>query len=117
MTFENEKVVAHGWGVTGEKKQDGARANMEVPLDVISNKRCQELYNKNSSGTIQIRDEMMCTYTYNNKTGGSDTCQGDSGGTIDWTNPWNGLAYLVGIVSFGQGCAREDKPGVYARIT
>ncbi len=46
--------------------------------------------------------------------GGRDTCQGDSGGPI--LAPLGSGFRLIGATSYGEGCAREGKPGVYARL-
>lgn len=47
--------------------------------------------------------------------GGVDTCQGDSGGPM-FGHAAGGALKVVGATSFGEGCARPGKPGVYARV-
>src|SRR3712207_8664533 len=47
--------------------------------------------------------------------GGVDTCQGDSGGPM-FGRTSTGALRVVGATSFGDGCARPGRPGVYARV-
>ena len=68
-----------------------------VPLE-----KCDEMYNNVG---VDIDNSMLCAASP-----GKDACQGDSGGPLyDKEN-----YVLVGVVSFGNGCADENYPGVYA---
>jgi len=49
--------------------------------------------------------------------GGKDTCQGDSGGPVVFQPHRSEQWFLVGITSYGNGCARINYPGIYTKVS
>ena len=79
----------------------------EVTVQAVNQTTCNQEYN----GQI-LEASMMCAAV---KGGGKDSCQGDSGGPL--VQIINGEHIQVGIVSWGEGCARPSKSGVYSRVS
>ena len=69
---------------------------------------CEELYGEN---TFNSRME----HCAGDLRGTTDTCQGDSGGPMAVKT--SGRLVVTGITSSGIGCARQDKPGRYTKVS
>ena len=92
-----------GWGAT---QSGGWGSDVLLEVDVPIDDSCGSYSNSD------ITNNMICAGDGN---GGEDSCQGDSGGPLIMTNS-DGEYELIGIVSWGYGCAEAQYPGVYSKI-
>ncbi|PIO41130.1 hypothetical protein AB205_0216790 [Aquarana catesbeiana] len=101
-----------GWGTryygAGSLVTNGILQEVMVPL--IDRNTCQMDYSLGTSDLIKY-DQICAGY----KNGQKDSCQGDSGGPL--VCEVQGVWYQVGIVSWGDGCAEPNFPGVYTLVT
>nr|XP_061821067.1 suppressor of tumorigenicity 14 protein-like [Nerophis lumbriciformis] len=94
-----------GWGVLAEDG-DLATRLQEASVRIVNRNTCNKLYDD------AVTPRMLCAGTLQ---GGVDACQGDSGGPLvclERGRRW----FLAGIVSWGEGCARQNRPGVYTQV-
>ncbi|CAG0906751.1 unnamed protein product, partial [Cyprideis torosa] len=74
-----------------------------VTVDFIPDEKCRQMYWKET-----ILEQHLCAAAK-----GKDACQGDSGGPLLLAaDP----SIVVGITSYGYGCAEERFPGIYAEV-
>jgi len=97
---------AAGFGLTAD---GGAAPDVlqQVQLPILPDGACAARYD-----SFEAPTQLCAGYAE----GGRDTCQGDSGGPV-FTRNTRGTLYLVGATSYGEGCARPNTPGVYARVS
>ncbi|KAF0722392.1 hypothetical protein Ae201684P_019968 [Aphanomyces euteiches] len=98
-------VVVRGWGATSEGGSESS-ALLELTVNTLTNTNCASLLSP-----YNVDSTMLCA----GGQAGKDSCQGDSGGPL--TLESSGSEKLVGVVSWGLGCAQANKPGVYSRIS
>ncbi|XP_078079401.1 factor VII-activating protease-like isoform X2 [Mustelus asterias] len=103
----NSKCYIAGWGTTEEG--NGSTYLLDASVKLISLRAC----NRETAYNGVIDETMICAG--NLEQGGVDSCQGDSGGPL--TCMKEGLYQVYGVVSWGDRCGVENKPGVYARVT
>jgi len=95
-------VTVAGWGTQSSGANTSPNALYKVSVPVVARTTCRNSYSN-------LTNNMVCAGL---TAGGKDSCQGDSGGPLV-----DASKTLVGVVSFGEGCALPNYPGVYTRVS
>jgi len=101
-----DEVEITGWGAISEGGP-GSRQLLRAAPRFIAFEACNSAARYDGN----LTDGMICAGT---DQGGVDTCQGDSGGPMVRRTPAGPV--LIGVTSFGIGCARANRPGVYSSV-
>lgn len=96
-----------GFGATSADGSTMPDRMQYAQVPIVADPDCAKAY---GDGSFDARTMLCAGYPQ----GGTDTCNGDSGGPL--LAPIPGGFRLVGATSFGEGCAQAGKPGVYARV-
>jgi secreted trypsin-like serine protease len=105
--YDKGDFTIAGWGADKENG-DQQRYLLKANVPFVDDATCGKAYDEFVPG-----DEICAGDV---EKGGVDSCQGDSGGPMfrkDEAGDW----IQVGIVSYGNGCARADYPGVYSQVS
>ena len=96
-------AVVSGWGTLSSGSSTFPSQLQAVEVDITTRAACNNAYAEYCGITVN----MICAAVAG---GGKDACQGDSGGPLVVGSS------LVGIVSWGVGCAEPNYPGVYSNV-
>jgi len=106
---DGDPLTVAGWGNTQEKGYDPSPVLRQVVVDYIPLDKCGAY----ASTPGKLTTGMLCAGYAD---GGRDACAGDSGGPLMKLASSSNPTLLVGVVSWGTGCARASYPGVYTSI-
>ncbi|XP_023306033.2 trypsin eta-like [Lucilia cuprina] len=101
MPEVNSSATIAGWGVT----DSSANGQFSEILQIANVKIVDVLNCKRSYGENRISPAMLCAAGDD-----SDACLGDAGGALVYEDN------AVGLISWGNGCANSDFPGVYTNL-
>ncbi|KAM8807671.1 prothrombin [Eudromia elegans] len=103
-----------GWG---NLKETWATSPSNLPtvlqqlnIPIVDHATCK------ASTKVKVTDNMFCAGYSSEDSKRGDACEGDSGGPFVMKSPDDNRWYQVGIVSWGEGCDRDDKYGFYTHV-
>ncbi|BES99715.1 Trypsin [Nesidiocoris tenuis] len=102
-----------GWGKRGNGDSSGTDILQEAQVPIVSSQACGRVYESSI-----VTSNMFCA---GYKKGRRDTCSGDSGGPLLCSSGGDGIHdeerwTIFGITSFGEGCGKKGKYGIYTRL-
>ncbi|XP_074394690.1 acrosin-like [Zonotrichia albicollis] len=105
VTQERNCWIA-GWGATTVKDKTPSDHLQEAKVQLINIQLCNSTFW--NAGKIHTHN-LCAGYPQ----GHIDTCQGDSGGPLMCQDRHADYWWVVGVTSWGKGCGRARRPGVY----
>merc|ERR1719209_2863409 len=121
-TGQNGRV--YGWGSTASCPAVSSSVLLEVEVPIVSDTVCEAASSDAVTSSVNgqcvtearsysgvISSDMVCAGS-----SGKDACQGDSGGPFTVKSSSTSQHDLVGVVSWGYGCAADGLYGVYAEV-
>ena len=103
---DGKQVTLTGWGIS-EADGTRVRALQYLEFPVVAQETCNRTFGYGG----QVTDAMLCAGFVQ---GGAGSCKGDSGGGLILDHGQE--ARLLGVYSWGAGCALPNKVGVYGRV-
>lgn len=94
------------WDAPTGKVEAGSLTLREALLPTVNAKTCAQVY-------PELTSMQLCA-GYDE--GRHDACTGDSGGPLNAVDD-EGCPYQIGVVSYGDGCAKQNAYGVYTRVS
>uniref|UniRef100_A0A287DBR4 Peptidase S1 domain-containing protein n=1 Tax=Ictidomys tridecemlineatus TaxID=43179 RepID=A0A287DBR4_ICTTR len=108
-----DPVNISSWGNVHDVSLPPPFPLQQVKVPIVENHLCDAQYHTGLYTGDRVRivhDDMLCAGDK-----GHDSCQGDSGGPL--VCKVKGAWLQAGVVSWGEGCAQANRPGIYTRHT
>ncbi|XP_072818175.1 vitamin K-dependent protein C [Vicugna pacos] len=106
LTQAGQETMVTGWGYRSEAKRNRTFILNFIKVPLASHSDCVQTMQN------EISENMLCAGILGDT---RDACGGDSGGPM--VASFRGTWFLVGLVSWGEGCGRPDKYGVYTKVS
>ncbi|XP_075993694.1 vitamin K-dependent protein C [Genypterus blacodes] len=106
LHLNGTETVVTGWGKDHLDSNHFSSALNVIKVPLVSHNICAWQMSHN------ITNNVLCAGVLGQR---MDACEGDSGGPM--VTLYGDTWFLIGLVSWGEGCGLEDKLGIYTKVS